>query len=145
MAIDCEHHGQSTKPVPTGAVATTDLFVEQEEAQGRSFRLDGADPSRGRDSLVRPSSTTSARSARANGSSSASARATPTPATTPISAPINTAPDNTESILRAYQPKRRYFLVFLDVGQALHDLTSLPMLFQALKDVIFGNLFLQRF
>ncbi len=120
MTIHCDHVGQVTKPAPAGAIPTCGLFTDPGDTQCRNVRLEGSDPSRDHDINVRPSSSSARRS-------DASAQVTPCAPTTYTA--------------RQYQPKKRYFLVFLEVGQALDNVSTIPVLFEALQDIAMGQSF----
>ncbi len=137
MAIDCDDVGQTTKPIPADAVPTAGLFKQKEKAT-RAFSVPGSDRSRARDIAVRPSPNTTAAmqtdiSTRSEALSSAP---TPSPAPAPTMDPTT---DNDSSPMRSYKPKNRYYLVFAEVGLALYDVPTLPILFLALRDILLGE------
>ncbi len=135
MTIECDHVGPATKPVPAGAVPAAGLFTQKEEA-GRTFSIKGSDPSRACDIVVRPSPNTTA----AMQANVFMHTPSPTP-TLPSTHPPTTDPttDHGNPPLRLYQPKNRYYLVFAEVGQALRDVLTLPIFFQALSNVFLGE------
>ncbi len=136
MTIDCDYVGQATKPMPARAVPTAGLFTRVEETT-RTFTISGADRSRARDIIIRPSPNTTAMQTDAS-LCSAPHNSMPTPSSAPLST-MGPTTDNNTLPTRLFQPKKRYYLVFSEVGQALYDVPTLPIFFKALSDVLLGE------
>ncbi len=129
ITIVCNHVGQTIKPMPVDAVPIAGLFKQEEEAT-RTYSIPGSRHSQAHDIAVRPSpSTTGAMQANVS-------MRTPSPASTLPSAYSSTTDSTADHPERLYQLKKRYYLVFVEVVQALRDVPTLPIVFQVLSDVL---------